>query len=336
VLLLVNKVDGPRWDAHAAEFAALGWETLLPVSAGEGRLVAEALDELIARLPAAGSMPEPGEGVRIAILGRPNVGKSSLTNRLIGEERVIVDAAPGTTRDAIDVPWKWHKRIFWLIDTAGIRHRWDHLPGFEFYSSLRSIRALDRADVALLVLDATETLTRQDQRIAAIIEDSGKPVLILMNKWDAVAKDTHTLRHTEARVREALTFLDYAPMFFISALTGQRTAKIAERVLALHEASLRRVPTPEVNRVLHQAVEQTPPRGRRGRPAPKILYATQIRSVPPTFALFSRHPDAISGEYERYLGRRFREAFGFEGSPIRFKLRARTGATPARGRGRHR
>ncbi len=334
VLLLVNKVDSDRWDAHAHEFAALGWDPLLPVSSTEGRLVAEALDALIAKLPERGSMPEPGEGIRIAVLGRPNVGKSSLTNRLVGEERVIVDAVPGTTRDAIDVPWRWHKRTFWLIDTAGIRHRWDHLPGFEFYASLRSIRALERSDVALLVLDATEKTSRQDQRVAALIEESGKPVLILVNKWDAVEKDSNAMKRYEEEVRAALTFLDYAPMLFISALSGQRTGQIAERVLAIHEAGAREVPTHEVNEVLRAAIERTPPRGTHGKRAPKILYATQIRTTPPTFALFTRNPEGLGDEYTRYLGRRFRETFGFDGSPIRFKIRRTTGTTPARGRKR--
>ncbi len=336
VLLLANKIDGPRWDAHAHEFATLGWERVLPVSAAEGRLVAEALDLLVEHLPPSGGQEEPAEGIRIAILGRPNVGKSSLTNRLLGQERVIVDEAPGTTRDAIDVPWRWHKRTFWLIDTAGIRHRWDHLPGFEFYSSLRSIRALDRADVALLVLDATAKISRQDQRIASVIEDSGKPVLIVMNKWDVVAKETDTMRQTERDVREALTFLDYAPTVFISALTGQRTGQIGERVVEIHEQATRKIATAEVNRVLREAVDRMPPRGKRGKHAPKLLYSTQIRHTPPTFALFTRHPEALAPEYARYLGRQFREAFGFIGSPIRFKIRASTGATPARGKKRSR
>jgi GTPase len=334
VMVLANKVDGERWDAHAHEFAALGWETVLPVSSTEGRLVGEALDALMEKLPSGGSMQEPEEGTRIAILGRPNVGKSSLTNRLIGQERVIVDAVPGTTRDAIDVPWRWHGRTLWLIDTAGIRHRWDHLPGFEFYASLRSIRALERADAALLLIDATEKVSRQDQRVAALIEDSGKPVLILVNKWDAVEKDNATMKRYEEDVREALSFLDYAPMMFISALTGQRSSLIAEKILALHEASLRQIPTHEVNEVLREAIERTPARGTHGKRAPKLLYSTQIGTSPPTFALFTRNPEGLGAEYTRYLGRRFREAFGFEGSPIRFKIRRTTGSTPARGKKR--
>jgi len=332
VLLLANKVDGERWEPHAAEFAQLGWASVHPISAAEGRLVAEALDALVETLPETGSLKEPGEGIRVAVLGRPNVGKSSLVNRLVGSERVIVDNRPGTTRDAIDVPWRWQKRTFWLVDTAGIRHRWDHLPGFEFYASLRSVRALERADVALLLLDASEKITRQDQRVASLVEESGKPALVLLNKWDAVEKETGTLKEMAEKVGHELPFLDYAPLLSISALTGQRTGQIAERILTIHEAGRQQVPTAQVNRVLQQAMERTPPRARKGRRIPKILYATQVRSTPPTFALFSRHPEALGAEYIRYLGRQFRLAFGFEGSPIRFKVRQRTGAKPARGR----
>lgn len=331
VMMLVNKIDSDRLEPDTYEFARLGWERTLPVSAAEGRLVAEALDQLAELLPAAGSMKEPGKGIRIAILGRQNVGKSSLVNRLLGRERVIVDEVPGTTRDAIDVPWRWRKRTFWLIDTAGIRHHWDHLPGFEFYASLRSLRALERADVALLMMDSTEKISRQDQRIASVIRESGKPTVLLLNKWDAVEKDTSTLRKMEEQVRSELTFLDYAPILFISALSGQRTTLIPDQVLSVYDEARRRLSTSQVNQVLHEAVEQTPPRGKRGKRPPRILYATQIRTAPPTFGLFARHPEALSQEYLRYLGRRFREAYGFVGSPIRFKIR-KTKGKPARGR----
>jgi len=321
VVLLVNKTDTAKWEAHGLEFEGLGWESRFAISAAVGRGVGDALDALIATLPAGGSMKEPGEGIRIAVLGRPNVGKSSLTNRLLGRERMIVDPKPGTTRDAIDVPWKWRGRTFWLIDTAGIRHRWDHLPGFEFYASLRSIRALERSDMTLFLLDATMKITRQDQRIASLIEESGRPVLILLNKWDLVEKDTMTMKRFEENVRNALTFLSYAPLLFVSALTGQRAPKIAERIVALHTESQRTVPTRRVNEVLQEAVDRNPPRGGRGKRPPRILYATQVRTGPPTFALFTRRAQAIGPEYLRYLARRFREAFGFEGSPIRFRMR---------------
>mgnify|MGYP006286771205 CR=1 FL=1 len=336
VMLAVNKVDAGKWEAHAAEFAALGWESTVMVSAAEGLGVGDALDDLLAIFPESGSHKEPGEGIRVAVLGRPNVGKSSLTNRLLGEERMIVDNQPGTTRDAVDIPWRWQKRTFWLIDTAGIQYQWEHLPGFEFYASLRSVRALDRADVALLLLDASEPISRQDQRVASIVADSGKPVVLLINKWDAVEKDAHTMREREQTLLDSLNFLDYAPRLFISALSGQRTGKIGELVLEVYDEARRKVGTPEVNRVLSRAIEQQPPRGKRGRHAPKILYGAQIMSAPPTFALFCRHPEALASSYLRYLGRQFREAFGFSGSPIRFKVRRNPGATPKRGKRKQR
>ena len=332
VIVLVNKVDGDRWESHAAEFSALGWERMQAISAAEGRGVGEALDELVSVFPEGGSLQEPDEGIRVAILGRPNVGKSSLTNRLLGEDRMIVDDRPGTTRDAVDTPWRWQKRTFWLIDTAGIQYQWEHLPGFEFYASLRSVRALDRADVTILMLDATTPISRQDQRVASIVAESGKPVLLVVNKWDLVEKSTETMREEEQKIRDQLTFVDYAPTLFISALTGQRAARIGQWIVDLYDQSYRKLATPDINKVLKESIERQPPRGKRGRHAPKILYATQIMSAPPTFALFCRHPDALSSSYLRYLGRQFREAFGFIGSPLRFKVRRNPGSSPARGR----
>lgn len=322
VLLLVNKSDSERWEAHRHEFRQLGWPDLAAVSAMDGRGLGEALDLLLERLPAGGGMKDPGEGIRVAVIGRPNVGKSSLTNRLLGQERVIVDERPGTTRDAIDVPWRWQGRTFWLIDTAGIRHNWGNLPGFEFYASLRSIRALNRCDVALLLIDAAQKVTRQDQRIASIIEESGRPTMILVNKWDLVAKDTHTMKEYTADVREALSFLVYAPLLFVSALSGQRASKIAEQIVQLHAEAQKRVPTRELNQVLRRAIDRNPPRGGRGRQAPNILYATQVRTGPPLIVLFTRRGERIGDAYLRYLSRQLRDALGFEGSPIRLRVRA--------------
>jgi GTPase len=332
VIVLVNKVDSDRWEDHALEFASLGWEHMFPVSSIEGRGVADSLDCLLEQFPESGGTKEAGEGIKVAIIGRPNVGKSSLTNRLLGEDRVIVDEKPGTTRDSIDVPWIWHKRTFWLIDTAGLQHQWEHLPGFEFYSALRSIRALERADVALLMFDTTAKLSRQDQRVASIVQESGKPCILLFNKWDAIEKDSYTLHHKEIEYRESLTFLDYAPSLFISALTAQRINHIPQKIIDIYEKGQFRVSTADVNKTLSKAIEKTPPRGRRGKKAPKILYGTQLKSLPPTFGLFARHPEGISKEYIRYLGRQFREDYDFEGSPIRFWMRTTTGQTAARGK----
>jgi GTPase len=330
VLLLVNKVDSTRWDAHAHEFLPLGWPALHTISAVEGRGIGEALDALLAILPAGGSMEESGEGIRVALLGRPNVGKSSITNRLLGKERVIVDATPGTTRDAIDIPMRYHGQTLWLIDTAGIRHRWDNVPGFEFYASLRSIRALERCQIALLVLDATQGVTRQDQRIAALIEESGCAAMILLNKWDLVAKETMTSVSMEEDLRETLSFLSYAPILFVSALSGQRLPRVPEGIVELWNEAKRTVPTGEVNRALKRALEQNAPQAARGRRRPRILYATQIRGAPPTFVLFAHHPEAVSAAYLRYLSRSLRESFGFAGSPIRLRLREAPGGTPRR------
>lgn len=332
VIVLANKVDSDRWESHSHEFASLGWEHVFPVSSIEGRGVAESLDCLLELFVDAGGTKEAGEGIKVAIIGRPNVGKSSLTNRLLGEERVIVDSKPGTTRDSIDVPWIWHKRTFWLIDTAGLQHQWEHLPGFEFYSSLRSIRALERSDVALLMFDTTEKLSRQDQRVASIVQESGKPCILLFNKWDAIEKDSYTLHQKEIEYRESLTFLDYAPSLFISALTAQRINQIPEKVIQIYEKAHSKISTADVNKTLQRAIDKTPPRGRRGKKAPKILYGTQLKTAPPTFGLYARHPDGISKEYIRYLGRQFREDYDFEGSPIRFWMRTTTGQTPARGK----
>ncbi|MFH1145232.1 MAG: ribosome biogenesis GTPase Der [Candidatus Eisenbacteria bacterium] len=325
LVLLVNKADGERWELHAHEFQALGWPALHAVSATEGRGVGEVLDAVIGALPEAGSVTEPQDGIRVALLGRPNVGKSSLANRLLGEDRVIVDAKPGTTRDAIDVPMRWHGQTIWLIDTAGLRHQWDRLPTFEFYAALRSIRAMERSQIALLVLDASQPVERQDQRIASLIEESGRSALIVLNKWDLVAKDSLTSAHREKDLREELRALSYAPVLFVSALSGQRINRIPESIAAVHETSLKVVKTAEVNQVLERAVDASAPRVRRGKLRPRILYATQIRSGPPTFALFARHSEGVSAEYLRYLSRRFREAFGFEGSPILFRVREATG-----------
>jgi GTP-binding protein len=332
ILLLVNKADDTRWEAHAHEFESLGWPLSFPISAAQSRGVGEMLDALLAAFPEGGSMAAPGEGIKVAILGRPNVGKSSLANALLGRDRMIVDSQPGTTRDAIDAPVRWHGQTFWLIDTAGMRHRFDRLPAFEFYASVRSVRALERSDLALLLLDATEGVSRQDQRIAALIEDSGRSALILVNKWDLAEKETNTAARMEEDIRESLSFLSYAPILFISALTAQRVSRIPEQIFALYEAAQRTVRTRELNDVLARAIERTPPRRSQGRPRPNILYATQTGTGPPTFTLFAHHASGIGPEYQRYLARRLREAFGFEGSPLRFRLREATGRTPKRGK----
>jgi GTP-binding protein len=243
-------------------------------------------------------------------------------NRLLGVERMIVDDRPGTTRDAIDAPFRYHGRSMVLVDTAGIRRKLGSHPDFEFYASLRAIRSLESADVAILVFDATEALSRQDARIARMIDESGRPCLWVFNKWDLVEKDENTAARLLDATREEIAFQSYAPAEFVSALTVQRVSRIPERVLEVYQAARMKVATPELNACVRRAVDRNPPRSVGGGERPvRIYYATQIRVAPPTFALYVSQPQRLAREYERYLGREIRAAFGFEGSPIRLQIR---------------
>lgn len=321
-VLVVNKVDSEALEAHAGEFAALGMgETIWGVSAMEGRGIGDLLDEIVARIPDRPTAPVESAAIRIAVLGRPNVGKSSIVNRLLGEERVIVDDFPGTTRDAIDAPFRYHGREMVLVDTAGIRRKLAAQPDYEFYASLRAARALESADVALLVLDASEPVSRQDLRIARMIDESGKACVWVFNKWDLVVKDDKTSAHTLAAVREQISFHAYAPAEFVSALTVQRISRLPERIIEVYEAGRVRVPTGELNEIVRKAVEQNPPKPVGGGRPLRVYYATQVRVAPPTFALFVSQPQRLAREYERYLSRALREAFGFSGNPIRLQIR---------------
>jgi GTP-binding protein len=320
-LLTVNKTDHPELEGHAAEFEALGFRESYQISADAGRGIGELLDAVVARLPK--NAPEPGDdgAIRVAILGRPNVGKSSLVNRLLREERMIVDDRPGTTRDAVDSPLRYHGRSMVLIDTAGLRRRLDSQPSWEFYATIRATRALDRANVAVLVLDGSDSLNRQDVRIADLIEQAGAAAVLVVNKWDKVEKDTGTTGIWIMRIRESIPFLAHAPVEFVSAQTTQRIHRIPEAVVSVYQAARREIPTPEWNEALKQAVDRNPPSSYRDQRPVKIYYATQLRTAPPTVAVFVSDPKRIAPEYVRYLVGRFREAFGFEGSPIRLVLR---------------
>lgn len=323
-LLVVNKVDSQALEADAGEFASLGiGEALWPVSAMEGRGIGDLLDEVVAKIPRRPTMPADVEAgaIRIAVLGRPNVGKSSIVNRLLGEERVIVDDQPGTTRDAIDAPFRFHGREMVLVDTAGIRRKLASQPDYEFYATLRAARALESADVALLVLDAAEPVSRQDLRIARMIDEAGKACVWVFNKWDLVVKDDKTSAQMLAAVREQISFQSYAPAEFVSALTVQRISRLPERIVEVYEAGRLRVPTAELNERIRAAVEQNPPKPVGGGRPLRVYYATQVRVAPPTFALFVSQPQRLAREYERYLSRAIREAFGFLGNPIRLQIR---------------
>lgn len=334
VFLAANKADNPGLCQDALEFYALGITgEVYPISALHGTGVADLLDDVVEALPP--SEPEvEDERVKLAIVGRPNVGKSSLLNKLLGEERAIVSAIPGTTRDAIDTYLDWEippsasggpggMIPITLIDTAGIRRRGKIERGVERYSVLRALRAIQRADVALLMIDGIEGVTAQDTHVAGLILDEWASVVVLINKWDAVEKDTHTMMEYTKWVREALRFLDYVPVLFISALTGQRVHKVVPAALAVQEARSRRIPTGELNRLVQDALARHAPPSKRGKRL-KIYYASQPGTDPPTFVFHVNDPDLVHFSYERYLENRLREAYEFPGTPLRLVFRARS------------
>lgn len=328
VLLVANKTDHPALDYEVTEFLSLGFEPVHPVSATEGRGLGDLLDIVIERTfgesprdPLDETPPE-ADVPRVAIVGRPNVGKSSITNRLLGEERMIVDERPGTTRDSVNSDVRYHGRTLTLIDTAGIRRKLGSQPRFEFYATLRAMRALDKADVAVLVLDASEPINRQDLRIASMIERAWTGVVLVINKWDLPEKDNHTMDRWRQDVSRQLPFFAHAPTLFLSALTAQRIHKLPEAMTQVYDTMQREISTSEWNSVLAKAVEHNPPRSRGGGQRPvKIYYATQVKTGPPTVVLFVSDPERMASDYLRYLTSQFREAFALEGVPVRLVLR---------------
>ena len=326
VLLAVNKVDSQRRATVLYEFYELGLGDPHPISALHGRGVGDLLDALIAALPQApraAEEEEEDEGTpKIAIVGRPNVGKSSLLNRLLGQDRVIVSPIPGTTRDPVDTRITYYSKPAILIDTAGIRRRGRIDPGVEKYSVIRTLRAIRRADVAVLLIDAVEGLTAQDAHIAGFILDAWKPVVLAVNKWDAIEKDAYTMNAYIDRIRSELGFLSYAPLLFISAKTGQRVHQVLPTALQVYENSLVRIPTSRLNRIIQDAVAYHPPPSPSGK-ALKIYFAAQVGVAPPTFVLHVNDPKRMHFTYLRYLENRLREAQDFTGTPLRLLLRKR-------------
>lgn len=334
VFLAVNKVDNERLRQDAMEFYALGLDDVYPISAFHGIGVADLLDDVISALreslekeqlpPLEEKADAETERVEIAILGRPNVGKSSLLNKLLGEERVIVSSVPGTTRDAVDTRLEWEGTPITLVDTAGIRRPGKVAPGVEYYSVLRAMRAIRRADVALLVVDGYEGVRAQDTHIAGAILDEWASVVVLINKWDLVEKDTNTMVEYTSWVRETLQFLDYVPVLFISALTGQRVDQVLPTALATWEARFHRIRTSELNRIVQDAMARHAPPSRRGRRL-KIYYASQPEVDPPAFVFHVNDPSLVHFSYERYLENEIRKAHEFVGTPLRliFKPRMR-------------
>jgi len=322
VLVVANKVDHRRLVPQAAEFYALGLGEPLPVSAEHGLGIADLLDRMIQLLPAGGEEDEAEDEVRVAVIGRPNVGKSSLVNRMLGEERSIVTEIPGTTRDALDSHVTRDGIRYTLIDTAGIRRRSRIEEPVERYSVIRALRAVDRADVCVLLLDATELVTEQDKRIAGYAHEAGKGMIIGVNKWDLVEKDDKTADRFEEQIREQLGFLQYAPILFLSAKTGQRVHRVFELAHYVANQHALRISTGRLNEVLHQATMRLEPPTDKGERL-RIYYGTQSGVKPPTFVLFVNEPKLMHYSYLRYLENQLRENFGFVGTPIRFRLRKR-------------
>jgi GTP-binding protein len=323
ILLVVNKCENRSRREQASEFYELGMGDPYPVSALHGTGVGDLLDAMTALLP---NVPEAEEGedrIHIAIVGKPNVGKSSLLNRLLGEERVIVSPIPGTTRDAVDTHLMYQGTPIVLIDTAGIRRRGKIEPGVEKFSVLRSLRALERADVALLVLDATQGITMQDAHIAGFISDSQRSTVVVINKWDAVEKDSSSLESFEQWVREELDFMDYVPVLFVSAKTGQRTGEILPMALRVQEERLVRIPTAEFNRILREAQEKHAPPSRAGRKL-RVYYGSQVKADPPTFLFHVNDPVLVHFSYRRFLENQIRKHYSFLGTPLVFSFRKKS------------
>lgn len=328
VFYVVNKVDGEKLENESAEFYSLGVDRLHTISAEHNRGVIDLMEELLEVFPPADTSVSDEEITRIAVVGRPNVGKSSLVNRLLGFERVVANPTAGTTRDSVDTLFACNKKSYLLIDTAGIRRKGKTTEKLEKYSVVDSLRSIERADVVLVVLDAEEGVTEQDERIAGYVHEAGKGCVFVINKWDALEKDNSTLGVYVDKVRTGFKYLAYAPIVFVSAKTGQRIGKIMTTVDDVMGQYVHRVTTSELNRVFSEATDAHHAPLAHGRRV-KFYFATQVGTRPPSFVIFTNQPESIHFSYERYLVNRFREAFGFDGVPIRliFRGRERNGAS---------
>jgi GTP-binding protein len=326
VIVAANKAESEERRLNAVEFYQLGLGDPMPISAHHAVNTGDLLDEIVASFPPAEEEAEDTETVRIALVGRPNVGKSRLLNALLGQERVIVSDIPGTTRDAIDTELTFGEgeeaQRVTLIDTAGIRRRGHIEVGVEKYSVIRTLRAITRSDVVLLLIDATEGITAQDTHIAGYVLEQLKSMVLVVNKWDLVEKNSNTLQEFTAKLREELNFMPYVSFLFISAKFGQRTNKVLPTALAVAEERRKRVPTAQLNKLVKEATAAHPPPSKPGKWI-KFLYATQADTNPPTFVFFVNDAEGIHFSYKRYLENKLREAFSFEGTPIQLIFRTR-------------
>lgn len=320
IVLVANKADNARLEAQAVEFYAFGLGEPLSISAHHGRGTAEFLDRIVSLLPSS-TLPEfEPEGIKVAIVGRPNVGKSMLLNTLLGGARTIVDETPGTTRDAIDTILDFEGQSVLLIDTAGIRRRGRIGVGVERYSFIRALRAVDRADIAILVLDATELVTAQDMHVAGYIQQAAKGIVLAVNKWDLVV-DKSTIE-CDRYIKSRLRFVPYAPVLYVSAKTGWGVKKLMPQARQIYQERLKRLSTAAVNEVIQEAIaSHNPPRS--GRKQLKVLYATQAETNPPTFVFFVNDAKLMHFSYQRYLENKLRHVFGFAGTPLRLIFKSR-------------
>ena len=325
VVYAVNKIDGEKHEGFIPDFYRLGIDTLFPLSAQHGPGFSEFMDELGRMLPEASpeaEEKEPADVPRIAIIGRPNVGKSSFVNALIGQDRMIVSPAAGTTRDAVDSMYQYYGRKYVLVDTAGIRSRGRISQGIEKYSVMRAMKSLSRADVALVLIDASEGITEQDERIAGLAHEEGKGIILVLNKWDLVPDKEQAYKRFMADVQQRLKFVDYASVITLSAHTRQRITKVFEEVDKVIDEREKRVSTAELNRVFEKlAAHHEPPLYRARRV--KYYYITQVAIKPPTFVVFVNYPDGVHFSYLRYIENNLRAAFGFHGTPVRIFAKRR-------------
>ena len=344
-ILVVNKADNPRREQEAAEFYALGFDPSITISAQHGRSTGDLADMIVERLPPVEASVRADQDLtdseleelaesdlgppRVAIVGRPNTGKSTFVNRVIGHERMIVSAIPGTTRDPVDSAVEVDGEPMILVDTAGIRRRGAIDRGIERYSVLRAMKAIDRADVAVVMTDATEGYTAQDAHVVGYVLEAGKGLVLVLNKWDVVEKDGHTADEWLKTLRREAPYLSWADIVFASAKSGQRVERILREAKRVADERLRRVPTGELNRLVTDAVRAHPPAHVRNR-LPKVFYATQAAVGPPTFVIFVNDPELIHFSYRRYLENRIRAEYGFLGTPIRLILRERESEDAAR------
>ena len=324
IVLAINKADSPKQEMEIFEFYNLGIGEPIPVSAANHLGLGDLLDAVVEKFPETSAYGEDGneDEIKVALIGRPNVGKSSIFNTLVGEERSIVSDVAGTTRDAIDTPVIREGQKFLFIDTAGMRRKARIDEPIEKYSIIRSLRAVDRSDVVLMVIDAIDGVTEQDKKIAGYAHEAGKGIVLVVNKWDLYDKDnTSTLRYTE-NLRRELVFMQYALVVFVSAMTKQRIHRLPEVIHYVAEQNAMRISTSVLNQVVEDAIAINPPPTEKGQRL-KILYATQVKIKPPTFVIFVNEPEIMHFSYQRYLENKLREAFGFEGTPLQMIIRGK-------------